>query len=108
MELQYIKIGNKLDFDKTNYIIKKIIAKSIAIIKKGDNSFYAVEASCKHQGANLLENEGAFLTSNIAICPRHQWEYNLETGECLSNSSAPLRIFPVELRGDDIYVGFEF
>jgi nitrite reductase/ring-hydroxylating ferredoxin subunit len=38
------------------------------------------------------------------VCPRHQWEYDLETGRCLNHESLPLKKYEVIIDGKDVMV----
>jgi nitrite reductase/ring-hydroxylating ferredoxin subunit len=38
------------------------------------------------------------------MCPWHGWEYDIETGDCLSKRSAFLPSYPVEVRDGEIVV----
>ena len=73
----------------------------VGIIKREDGSFFAVEASCKHQGADLLTD---FEGGQVAICPRHKWEYDLESGQCLNHKSLPLKRYQLKMEGENILV----
>lgn len=77
------------------------MTKTIAVIKDG-SSFYAIEADCKHQNANLLSRG---MKSDVVACPRHGWRYNMKTGECVSHDSPPLRRYPLKFEGETIFVG---
>jgi len=39
-------------------------------------------------------------------CPRHGWEYDLETGDHLGNPSVSLPTFDVTVEDDDLYVHY--
>ncbi|HTU34938.1 MAG TPA: Rieske (2Fe-2S) protein [Candidatus Acidoferrum sp.] len=66
-----------------------------------DGKFYAIDNICLHRGGPL--SEGA-LTGNSVTCPWHGWQYDVTTGKSLINPAVGLKTFPVEIRGDDIYV----
>ncbi len=97
----FIKVARLDDFHKKNYVCISYRSKWIAVIKAQDGSFYAIEANCKHQNANLLVNG---LRGEIVTCPRHGWKYNMRTGECLSESWAHLRKFALKIVDEYIYV----
>ncbi len=83
---------------------KKLVeveGQSILLVKtKG--AVYALERECPHQGAPM---EGAFLKEAGRIsCPRHGYRFDLATGACEDRPEFTLRVYPVELRGDDVYV----
>jgi nitrite reductase/ring-hydroxylating ferredoxin subunit len=96
-----VKVADKQGFSDKTHIVVKLMGRLVGIIKRKDGSFFAVEASCKHQGADLLTD---FRGGTVAICPRHQWEYDLESGLCLNHDSLPLKRYHLKIEGDDILV----
>ena len=62
---------------------------------------YAVNNVCLHRGGPLGQGE---LTGQTVTCPWHGWQYDVATGKALMNPSVGVESYPVELRGDDIYV----
>ncbi len=97
----YIAIAHIDDFDTVSIRSYSIMGKKIGIIKREDGSFYAIEVSCKHQGADLTKG---MIRNNIATCARHQWKYDLETGECLNHESPPLRHHDLQIEEGKIKV----
>ncbi|MBC61272.1 MAG: hypothetical protein CMP11_02350 [Zetaproteobacteria bacterium] len=98
---KFIKVAQTTDFKIKKYHCFKYLTKHIAVFKRKDGSFYAIEASCKHQNAFLL-SEG--LAEKTVFCPRHGWEYDMETGECFTEPWAYLRKFPLKIDDHNIYV----
>jgi len=73
------------------------------LLLKSGGVVYACETECPHQGAPLqgaLMKEAGYLS-----CPRHGYRFKLATGACEGHPGFTLKVYPVELRGDDIYVG---
>jgi nitrite reductase/ring-hydroxylating ferredoxin subunit len=64
-------------------------------------TIFATDNTCLHQGGPLGEGE---LVGDVVICPWHQWEYNVRTGEIPGNSSAKVATYPVQVEGNDIKV----
>ncbi len=65
-------------------------------------SIYACANECPHQGAPLA---GALVKDAEHIsCPRHGFRFNLKTGVCGDFPEYTLKVYPVELRGEEIYV----
>ena len=75
----------------------RVLGRRFAIFQEEHGAYYAIETNCKHQGADLLTGE---IRDNIAICPRHQWQYDLRSGICLTHESPPLRRYAVIVVGD--------
>jgi len=101
--MDYIRIANVNDFKDKHIKSFSFMGKKIGVIKREDNSFYGIEISCKHQGADLTAGK---INGMIATCHRHQWEYDLETGKCLNHDSPDLRKYDSRVEGDDILISF--
>jgi nitrite reductase/ring-hydroxylating ferredoxin subunit len=99
--MDFVKVSSRQEFSDKTHIVVKLMGRLVGIIKREDGSFFAVEASCKHQGADLLTD---YRGGDIAVCPRHQWEYNLESGQCINHNSLPLKRYGLKVEGDDILV----
>jgi nitrite reductase/ring-hydroxylating ferredoxin subunit len=85
-------------------------------------SFYAYRNHCLHQGGPACEgltmpkveerimadktSRGLYFsdTEMHFVCPWHGYEYDMLTGECVSDRKLKLRKFPIVQKGDDIYV----
>ena len=89
---EYITVAKIIDFKNVSIRSYCFLGKKIGIIKRQDGSFQAIEIACKHQGADLTAGK---IENYIATCHRHQWQYNLLTGECLNHDSPPLRRYPL-------------
>ncbi|SHO45611.1 Rieske (2Fe-2S) protein [Desulfopila aestuarii] len=99
--MDYVKIARVADFATTRIKSYTLLGKKVAILQLEDGSFLAIEASCKHQGADLTTGE---LRGTVATCPRHQWMYDLASGECLNHDSLPLRKYGLRVEGETILV----
>jgi len=62
---------------------------------------HACENECPHQGSPLT---AAIVKDNYVSCPRHGYRFNLMDGSCGDHPELSLKIYPVELRGEDIFV----
>lgn len=72
------------------------------LLVKSKGVIYACEKECPHQGAPM---EGALLKEAGSIsCPRHGYRFDLVSGNCKDHPEFTLKTYPVEIRGDDIYV----
>jgi len=99
--MDLIKLAKVEDFNDRKIKSFFVIGKKIGIVKREDGTFYATEVGCKHQGADITRGK---IENNIATCPRHGWQYDLETGACLNHDSPPLRKFELKIEDDAIKV----
>ena len=56
---------------------------------------------CPHRGYPF---DGAHVLDGVLICPYHCYEFRLATGECLTDSSMPLDLYPVRIRDGRVEV----
>jgi NAD(P)H-dependent nitrite reductase small subunit len=94
---------------KTEYLP---IGKS-AIVLVGDqeiavfnykDEYFAVSNKCPHKGGPLGEGR---VQEGIVICPNHEWRFELKTGNSMQNPEMKCGVFPVRIKDEKIYVGFD-
>ena len=73
-----------------------------ALLLRVDNVYYCVEDVCSHDGQPLTNGpvEGMEI-----VCPRHGARFDIGSGRPMAMpATEPIRVFPVEIREDGIYV----
>lgn len=72
------------------------------LLVKSKGVLYACEHECPHQGAPM---QGALLKeAGFISCPRHGYRFDLKTGACKDHPECTLKVYPLEVRGDEIFV----
>lgn len=99
--MEFIKVAVMSDFKTKDMKSLSVLGKKVGVFKRDDGSFYAIETGCKHQSADLLRGK---IESGVVTCPRHGWQYDLETGECTNHDSPKLRQYAVKIEGDEIKI----
>ncbi|HEV2388297.1 MAG TPA: Rieske 2Fe-2S domain-containing protein [Candidatus Acidoferrales bacterium] len=66
-----------------------------------EGRFYAIDNTCLHRGGPLGQGK---LEGKVVTCPVHGWQYDVTTGQVTFSPEMAVRTYPVELRGDEIYV----
>ena len=92
----------------------KAFGTTVAIFNIGGN-LYATGNNCPHHGGPLCEGRvsGAMLPSQpkeyrygwegqVLRCPWHGWEFDLESGRSLFDSSVRVKVYGVEVEDDQI------
>jgi len=98
--MDYVKVGTLEELADKICKVVKLLGRSVAIVRLGD-SLLAIEACCKHQGADLLAN---YHGGETVVCPRHKWRYNLRSGRCLDHDTVPLRKYHVKVENEMVLV----
>jgi nitrite reductase (NADH) small subunit len=66
-----------------------------------EGKFYAINNTCLHRGGPL--GQGA-MNGKVVTCPWHGWQYDVTTGKVTQNPAVGVDCYPIEVRGEDIYV----
>ena len=87
-----------------------------------EGKYYAYRNYCPHQGGPACEgliiakveekimpdktSKGLYFsdTETHFVCPWHGYEYDIKTGECVSDRKLKLRRYKVVQKGDEVYV----
>jgi nitrite reductase/ring-hydroxylating ferredoxin subunit len=76
-----------------------------------DDEWFAFAASCPHAGAPMTQayiSAAPSTPTNCHIsCPVHGLKFNLKNGRDTNGEGYTLKIYPIELRADGLYVGIE-
>jgi nitrite reductase/ring-hydroxylating ferredoxin subunit len=98
---EFIKVASLPELPPGSAKTVEVNGKAIALFNV-QGTVYATDNTCLHQGGPLGEGE---LMGDVVVCPWHQWEYNVRTGELLGESSMKVATYPVQVEGDDVKVG---
>jgi nitrite reductase/ring-hydroxylating ferredoxin subunit len=93
----------------------------IGVFREG-GEYYAYSNYCLHQGGPACEgltiakveeaimpdktSRGLYFSEDALhfVCPWHGYEYDMKTGECVSDRKLKLRRYKVVQKGDELYV----
>ena len=108
---------NVEDVSSNKAKIIKINNKSIGVFKLNDGSIHALLNLCPHRGAALCEGPICGTTeatdsynfkyikdNEIIRCSWHGWEFDIKTGEFLVDKKVKVRKFPLEIKGNEIFI----
>lgn len=73
------------------------------VLVRWQGTLHALEEKCPHHGASLA---GGHVSEGCIVCPRHLYHYDLATGRGQQHDGGNAAAYPVEERGDGIYIGF--
>jgi nitrite reductase (NADH) small subunit len=97
---EYVKVASVSELTPGSAKVVEARGKTIALFNV-DGTIYATDNTCLHQGGPLGEGQ---LMGEVVICPWHQWEYNVRTGENVEDSSLKVATYPVQVEGSEIKV----
>ena len=96
---EFVKVADVGDVAPGGGLCVEAAGKQIALFNVG-GTFYAVDNTCPHRGGPLAEGE---LEGATVTCPWHAWQFDLTTGESLTDDSKVDR-YEVKVEGDAVLV----
>ena len=88
------------EIEQKQSLMTRVLGKQIAIFRTRQG-ILACDNRCPHEGYPL--SEGDLADTCTLTCNWHNWKFNLKTGENLYGGDR-LRIYPVEIRGQEVWV----
>jgi nitrite reductase (NADH) large subunit len=104
-ERQFVRVASLADVPVEGGIAVQYGDAQIAIFRTG-GELYATQNSCPHTQASVLARGivGDERGTPKVACPLHKRTFDLRSGACLSQDTAPIATFVVRVDGDDILV----
>ena len=93
---------NELDFTIDGIAIAHLNGRKICICKHND-SYFAFAYKCPH--ANGIMAYGYVSAKGEAVCPAHQYKFDMVTGKNTSGQGYYLKTYPLQITDDGIMVG---
>jgi len=91
-----------LAFNANNMLVVEVHGKKITIGVFKDQLF-AFAHKCPH--ASGIMAEGFINAMGHVICPLHRYAFNMQNGRNTTGEGYYLKVYPLEERGDGIYIG---
>ena len=90
----------RISTDKPQLLI--LHGKRVCLVLHND-TFFAVQDSCTHNGESLSKGHVNYLGE--VICPLHNYQFNLQNGRECSSRSRDLVTYPVKIDESGFFVG---
>ena len=106
-KLEWVRVGRVADFPRNGGAAVKVGETQIAVFNLTDRGQWrACQNMCPHKNAFVLARgiAGNAGLSPKVTCPLHKKPFSLDTGECLSGEPYALKVFPVRVAGDGVYL----
>ncbi len=100
VESQDVIAGTEAEIPDGGRKIIKVDGLSIGVFHHA-GGWYALRNSCQHRGGPVATGE---LKDGILTCPLHGYQYRVTDGTLLSDPSAHLEMYPVEVRDGEVHL----
>ncbi len=92
----------EISFSSNGLAEIEVAGKTICVAKKG-KTLHACTQKCPHAGAPMVDGY-VDAVGNI-VCPLHRYKFSLQNGRNTSGEGYFLKIFPIEIRPEGLFVG---
>jgi nitrite reductase (NADH) large subunit len=106
-EPEWVAVGKVWDFPRDGGAAVRHGKTQIAVFNFASRrEWYATQNMCPHRrefvlSRGMVGDQGG---KPKVACPVHKKTFALETGKCLSGEDYSVRVFPVKVEGDDVYL----
>ncbi|MFQ5580111.1 MAG: nitrite reductase large subunit NirB [Nitrospiria bacterium] len=103
----WVRVGTVTDFPQNGGATVKVGKAQIAVFNfSSRKKWYACQQMCPHKKAYVLSRGiiGDTQGTPKVACPLHKKSFSLATGESLNGEEYSLRVFPVKVEGEDVFL----
>jgi nitrite reductase/ring-hydroxylating ferredoxin subunit len=101
MTARWVAATDRSKLARDGRLVVRLGGRQIALFETPDG-FFACNNRCPHEGYPL--REGSLDDQCRLTCNWHNWKFDLKSGANLYSLGERLRVYPVELRGDEIWI----
>jgi nitrite reductase (NADH) small subunit len=98
--MAFVRVAKATDVSPGQIREIQVQGTTIAVANVG-GQFHAINNTCLHRGGPLGQGS---LQGNVVTCPWHGWTFDVTSGRITHNQAGGVACYPVELRGEDVYV----
>lgn len=93
-----------ISFSSNSMAEAEVAGRTICVILQKDN-LLACTQKCPHAGGTM--SDGFLDAMGNIVCPLHRYKFNLQNGQNVSGEGYFLKTYPIEIRNEGVFVGFE-
>lgn len=97
-------IPSEMIFGENNLAEHEVAGKKICVAKT-KHSLIACTLKCPHAGGKM--SEGFLDKNDNIVCPVHRYVFSLKNGKDISGEGYYLKIYPVKINDEGVFIGFE-
>jgi nitrite reductase (NADH) small subunit len=99
----FVRAGKVADVPTGTICEVQVEGKTIAMANVA-GAIHAIHNACLHRGGPLGQG---VMDGKLVTCPWHGWSYDVTNGKVGHNQAVGVACYPVEVRGDEIYVDID-
>jgi nitrite reductase/ring-hydroxylating ferredoxin subunit/Fe-S cluster biogenesis protein NfuA len=96
----WVKVTTVDLIPESSILVVSVAGKSLILYRQNLN-ITCYQNACSHLSHPL---DGGQVNQGVITCPAHGFQYKLETGECITVPDVSLQSYPVQIKGDNVFV----
>ena len=101
MSERWVKVATRSEVPEGGTLLVAVAGEPVCLYNI-DGTIYATHDICSHEEASLAEG---FVDGDCIECPLHQALFHIPTGKARSApATEDIRVYPVDVRDDDVLV----
>ncbi|HEY8292931.1 MAG TPA: Rieske (2Fe-2S) protein, partial [Thermomicrobiales bacterium] len=96
----FVRAASLRDLETRGQRVVKVGERQVLLMMH-EGGVRALDNRCPHMGYPLSKGT---VTAGVLRCHWHHWRFDLCSGGCFTGGGDDVPVFPVAVRGDDIYV----
>ena len=108
-EMEWVKLFDSVaaaqNRVKPGHVTTIEVGKKKVCLANTADGLFAVNDKCPHNGASL--GNGFCTPEGSVVCPLHRYHFDLKTGRAKSGLGDFVQPYPIEVREDGVFIGFE-
>ena len=99
--MKRLRIGHDWEIGFNEQRLIEFDGEEIIVRRTSDNDWIAHSRYCPHQNADLKDSQ---IFGNVLRCPWHGLQFDLASGQNLTNQCSPLSVFDVVIEKGEVYI----
>lgn len=102
---EWVRVAGVTDLPEEGSLYKVTLGDEPVVLARWEGEIFALEDRCSHQDFPLSDGE---VEGGRIECVFHGAKFDLRSGKAVQLPAiAPVRTYPVEVRGEDVYLKAE-
>jgi len=97
---KYYKVATVAELEQRPFKVVTVEDRHILLLR-ADGHIRTLDSRCPHMGYPLSQGT---IKDGVLRCHWHHWRFDLASGGCFTEGGDDVAVFPMEIRGDDVWV----
>ena len=99
--MKRLRIGHDWELGINDAVVVEFEHQEVVVRRSSIDHWVAYSRHCPHQNADLIEAE---IIGETLRCPWHGLQFQLGSGNCLTNQCTPLTTFPLKIENGEVFI----